>query len=115
MMMIMMIMKILMWWWWGNGDDDDDVGGDDDANDVMMMGVMVMMMLMIKMVVMMIIFHGSAGIKQHQLHPERISSGAAHPAVFTHPESEEHRTSNSRATITRTRLLTTCLNVCIVV
>lgn len=85
---------------------------------MMMMGVMVMMMLMIKVVievVMMIIFHGSAGLKQHQLHPERISAGAAHPAVFTHPESEEHRTSNSRATITRTRLLTTCLNGCIVV
>lgn len=79
----------------------------------MMMGVMMMMMLMIK-VVMMIIFHGSAGIKQHQLHPERISAGAAHPAIFTHPELEEDRTSNSHATITRTRLLTTCLNVCIV-
>lgn len=79
-----------------------------------------MMMLMIKVaieVVMMIIFHGSAGIKQHQLHPECISAGDAYPAVFTHPESEEHRTSNSLATITHTctRLLTTCLNVCIVV
>lgn len=64
--------------------------------------------------------HGPAGIKQHQLHPECISAAAAHPAVFTHPESEQseqHRTSSTRATLTHmhTHLLTTCLNVCIVV
>lgn len=70
----------------------------------MLMGVNVMMMLMIE-VVMMIIFHGSAGIKQHQLHPERISAGVAYPAVFTHPESEKRRTSNSRATITHIHTL----------
>lgn len=62
--------------------------------------------------------YGPAGIKQHQLHPECLSAAAARPAVLTHPESEQQRSSsNAPATLTHvhTRLLTTCLNICMYV
>lgn len=67
--------------------DDGDNDGDDadaDADDV----------------------DGPAGIQQHQLHPERLSAAAAHPAGFTPPESQEseqHRSSNRRPALTHTR------------
>lgn len=60
---------------------------------------------------------GPAGVQQQHLHPECLSAAAAHPAVFTHPESEQsaqHRTSHTRASLTHVHAhpLTTCLNLC---